>query len=143
MPAKKIPHLIRSIALSSAIVLTIQSCTVNKRGAPTPDRVVEQYLSALETKNERLMLELGAENYNFTKEVKAKIDKAGGYKIQDRQIIYTKPKPILWNAKIRGSYIDRNGIKQSFEDSIVLEYQNKGDLKLYAGRWYLLLEGRG
>jgi hypothetical protein len=142
MPAKKISHLIRSLALPCAIVLTIQSCTVNQRGAPTPDRVVEQYLSALETKNENLMRNLVPENSNFTREIKAKIGKFGGRKIQDRQIAYTKPKSSLWNANIKGFYLDRNGIKQNFEDSIVLEYQNKGDLKSYAGNWYLLLGSR-
>ncbi|WP_041548304.1 hypothetical protein [Chamaesiphon minutus] len=143
MQAKKLPHLIcGQLTVSIAIVLTLQACAVNKRGAPTPDRVVEQYLSALETKKEHLMLDLIPENFNLTKEVRTKIDKIGGRKIQDRQIVYTKPKSSLWNAKIKGFYLDSSGNKQKFEDSIVLEYQNKGDLKLYAGRWYLLLEDR-
>jgi hypothetical protein len=127
------------VIVTISIVIALQSCTANKRGAPTPDRVVEQYLSALETKNENLMLELVPENSNLTKEVKTKIGQIGGRKIQDRQIVYTKPKSFLWNANIKGFYLDRSGTKQNFEDSIVLEYQNKGDLKLYAGRWYLLL----
>lgn len=144
MQAKKLPYLIcGQLTVSIAIVFALQACAVNKRGAPTPDRVVEQYLSALETKNEKLMLDLVPENSNLTQEVKTKIGKIGGRKIQDRQIVYTKPKSSLWNAKIRGFYLDRSGTKQKFEDSIVLEYQNKGDLKLYAGRWYLLLGSRG
>jgi hypothetical protein len=140
MQSKTSPHLIRSrLAFSLAIVFVLQSCAVEKRGAPTPDRVVEQYLQALETKNKKLMLDLAPENSNFDREIKAKINKIGGYKIQERQIVYTKPKSFLWNAKIKGFYLDRNGVKQKIEDSIVIEYQNKGDLKSYAGRWYLLL----
>jgi hypothetical protein len=143
MEAKKLRHLIcGQLTLSIALIFTLQACSVNKRGAPTPDRVVEQYLSALETKNANLMLDLVPENSNFTKEVKTKIDTIGGRKIQDRQIVYTKPKSFLWNANIKGFYLDRSGTKQNFTDSIVLEYQNKGDLKLYAGRWYLLLGNR-
>lgn len=143
MQATKLRHLISTqLALSIALVFALQSCTANKRGAPTPDRVVAHYLLALETKDEHLMLQLVPENSNFTREVKAKIGKIGGHKIQDRQIFYTKPKSFLWNATIKGFYLDRNGVKQKIEDSIVLEYQSKGELKLYAGRWYLLLEGR-
>jgi hypothetical protein len=143
--ANKIPRKIVNYWRSILIVVLIatvfssQACTANKRGAATPDRVVEQYLLALETKDENSILDLAPDNSNFTREVKAKIGRIGGRKIQDRQIIYTKPKPILWNATIRGFYLDRNGTKQKIEDSIVLEYQNKGDLKLYAGRWYLSL----
>jgi hypothetical protein len=126
------------------IVFSLQSCGAhNKHGAATPDRVVEQYLTALEERNDPLMRRLMPENSLNAKEVKAKIERLGGYKIQDRQIKYIKPKPSLWNANIHGFYVDRFGVKQKFNDSIVLEYQSKGELKLYAGRWYLLLGNRG
>jgi hypothetical protein len=123
-----------------AIVFLFQACNVNKYGAATPDRVVEQYLLALEDRDENLMRRLAPEYPDISSKVKAKIVKIGGHKIQDRQIIYTKPKQILWKAKIQGFYLDRLGKPQKFNDSIVLEYQSKGELKLYAGRWYLLLE---
>jgi hypothetical protein len=129
------------VVILVAIVFSLQSCgsQQHKYGAATPDRVVEQYITALEKRNDPLMLRLMPEKSLATTEVKAKIDRLGGYKIQDRQIKYIKPKPSLWNAKIQGFYIDRAGVRQKFDDSIVLEYQSKGELKLYAGRWYLLL----
>jgi hypothetical protein len=145
MQAKKLSHQISigsRLLLIATVMFWIQACAVDKRGAGTPDRVVEQYLHALETKNEHSMLELVPENANFTRAIESKIGKIGGRKIQDRQITYAKPKPTLWEAKINGVTVDRNGNKQKIEDSIVLEYQNKGDLKLYAGRWYLVLDGK-
>jgi hypothetical protein len=131
----------RSILVVILIALSLQSCGVhNKHGAGTPDRVVELYLTALEARNEASILQLMPEKSVATAFIKAKVVRFGGYKIEDRQINYTKPKPSLWNAKLQGLYIDRFGIKRKFEDSIVLEYQSKGELKLYAGRWYLLLD---
>jgi hypothetical protein len=131
-----------SVIILIAILFALQSCGAhNKHGAATPDRVVEQYLTALEERNAPLMRRLMPENSLTTKEVKTQIERLGGYKIQDRQIKYIKLKPSLWNANIHGFYLDRFGIKQKFNDSIVLEYQSRGELKLYAGRWYLLLEG--
>jgi hypothetical protein len=127
-----------------AIVFSLQSCGAhNKHGAATPDRVVEQYLLALEDRDDTSILRLMPEKSFATEAIKTKIVRLGGYKIQDRLIRYTKPKPTRWNANIQGLYVDRSGIKRKFEDSIVLEYQSKGELKLYAGHWYLLLEDRG
>jgi hypothetical protein len=145
MQTKKLFHqfpIQSQLLLVLAMVYWLQACTIDKRGAGTPDRVVEQYLLALENKDENSILQLVPEKSNFTKEAKAKIDKLGGQKITDRKIFYNKPKPVLWKAKINGVAVDRNGAKKKFEDLIVLEYQSKGELKLYAGRWYLLLEDR-
>ena len=126
-----------------AIVFSLQSCEAqNRRGASTPERIVEQYLLALEDRNETLILQLLPEESLADKEIKAKIGKFGGYKIQGRQINYTKPTPTLWNAKMEGFYIDRSGIRRKFDDSIAIEYQSKGQVKLYRGRWYLLLGKR-
>ncbi|WP_373543368.1 hypothetical protein [Chamaesiphon sp.] len=126
-----------------AIVFSLQSCEAqHKRGAATPERIVEQYLLALEERNEILILQLMPEESLADKEIKAKIDKLGGHKIQDRQINYTKPTPTLWNAKMGGFYIDPTGVRKKFDDSIAVEYQNKGQVKLYRGRWYLLLGSR-
>ena len=122
-----------------AIVFSLQACSVNKQGAATPDQVVEQYLLALEDSDARLMLRLVPEKSQLDRVVKAKILRIGGHEIQDRQISYTKSKPTLWNAKIHGFFVDRAGIKRKFDDSIEIEYQSKGQVKLYGGRWYLLL----
>jgi hypothetical protein len=128
------------IIVTIAIVFLLQSCGAhNKLGAATPDRVVEQYLLALETKDEKMMSQLVPEHALSTQAVKAKMIEFGGYKIQNRKISYDKPTPMLWNAKLRGIYLDRQGRSKNFEDSIVLQYQSKGELKLYAGRWYLIL----
>jgi hypothetical protein len=123
-----------------AIVFSLQSCGVhNKHGAATPDRVVEQYLLALKERDLTAIGRLMPEKSLATERIKAKIERFGGYTIQNRQTTYTKPKPTLWNATIRGSYRDRFGIERQFSDSIFLTYQSKGELKLYAGHWYLLL----
>ena len=133
---------LKSIVLI-AIVFSLQSCEAqNKHGAATPERIVEQYLSALESRNETSILRLMPEESLAEKEIKAKIDRFGGHKIQNRQINYTKPTPTLWNAKMEGFYIDSTGIRKKFDDSIAIEYQNKGQVKLYRGRWYLLLGDR-
>ena len=121
-----------------AIFFSLQACSVNKHGAATPDRVVEQYLLALEDSDARLMLRLVPEKSQLDRVVKAKILRIGGHEIQDRQISYTKSKPTFWNAKIHGFFVDRAGIKRKFNDSIEIEYQSKGQVKLYGGRWYLL-----
>ncbi|WP_310422360.1 hypothetical protein [Chamaesiphon sp. VAR_48_metabat_135_sub] len=133
------PRSILVIAILS-IVFWLPACNANKNGAANPDRVVEQYLLALENRDKNLMLRLIPENVPISEEIKAKIVKFGGRKIQERQIKYTKYKPILWSAKISGFYVDRNGIRSKFDDSISIEYQSKGHVKLYGGRWYLLLD---
>ncbi len=135
----------RSVALflMLAIVIWLQGCKVNeKHGAATPDRIVEQYLLALENRNENLMQQLVLEDVNATSDIRAKIVRFGGYKIQDFQINYIKHKPILWNAKIKGFYINAADKRKEFDDSIEIEYQSKGHVKLYGGRWYLLLGNR-
>jgi hypothetical protein len=129
-----------SIIVLVAIVVSLQACHVNhKLGAATPDRVIEQYLLALEAKDEQLIRQLVPENYIATQEIQAKISQFGGYKIQEHQFIYTKTKPTLWGAKVTGFYLDRNGNRQKFEDTISIIYQGKESWKLYQGRWYLLL----
>ena len=122
-----------------AIVFSLQACSVNKHGATTPDRVVEQYLMALENKDDNLMLRLVPEQSRLDRAIESKILRIGGHKIQDRQISYIKSKPTFWNAKIHGFFVDRAGIKRKFDDSISIEYQSKGQVKLYGGRWYLSL----
>jgi hypothetical protein len=124
-----------------SLLFLLQSCGThhNKYGAATPDRVVEGYLTALEAKNENAMLRLMPENSTEIEIINNKILKFGGYNIQDRRVKYTKSKPVFWNAKIHGFYVDKAGVKRKFDESIAIEYQSKGELKLYAGRWYLVL----
>ena len=130
----------RSILIVMMItsIFSLQACSVSKQGAATPDRVVEQYLVALENKDDRLMRRLVPEKSQFDRVIESKILRIGGHKIQDRQISYTKSKPTFWNAKIQGFFVDHAGTKRKFDDSIEIEYQSKGQVKLYGGRWYLL-----
>jgi hypothetical protein len=149
MQAIKIPDRFllywRSILITALIVVifSLQSCTTNKHGAATPDRVVEQYLLALENRDDNLMLRLVPEKSQAVTAIDSKILKIGGRKIQDRQVSYIKSKPTVWNAKVHGFYLDKTGKHQDFDDLIRLEYQSKGQVKLYGGRWYLALEDRG
>jgi hypothetical protein len=121
-------------------VLSLSSCTADKRGAPTPENVVEQYLSSLENKNKNSMLQLADLDSNSANAVAAKISSIGGYKIKNRQVVYDKFTPNLWKAKIKGDYVDRQGLTKKLEDSISIQYQSKGEPKSYAGRWYLRLD---
>ena len=121
------------------LLLSLQSCgAANKNGAATPEKIVDRYLTALEDRNEEAIRRLMPEESIAAPEIAAKIAKFGGHKIQDRQVEYLKSKPILWNAKLQGFYIDRAGVRYKFDDSIAIEYQSKGQVKLYGGRWYLL-----
>lgn len=127
------------------LLFSLSACTHNerqRRGAATPERLVAQYLQALETKDERAILNLGLETVDIAADVKTRLDRFGGRKIQQRQVTYIKSKPVLWSAKIRGVYTDLNGVSKKFADSLVLMYQSKGEVKLYAGRWYLLFDDR-
>jgi hypothetical protein len=123
-----------------AIIILLQACHANHQlGASTPERLIERYLVALETKDENLLRQLVPANYAATPEIKAKIGKLGGHKIQEHQFIYTKSKPTLWSVTINGFYLDRNKTRQKFEDIISIAYEGKESWKLYQGRWYLLL----
>jgi hypothetical protein len=125
------------------LIFCLQACKVEaKNGAATPGRVVEQYLLALENRDDILLRKLTPQQAAVSSEIKTKIGKIGGHKIKDPQISYTKFKPTLWTARIRGFYLDRAGKQNNFDDSIEIEYQSKGQVKLYGGSWYLLLKDK-
>jgi hypothetical protein len=129
-----------SVIFMLVIILCLQSCKVeDKHGAATPDRVIEQYLLALENRDDALFRRLIPAQAVVSNEIKTKIARLGGHKIKDRQISYIKSKPTLWTARIRGFYLDRVGKRNNFDESIEIEYQSKGQVKLYSGSWYLLL----
>ena len=120
-------------------IIALQACNAQEKlGAATPDRVVERYLLALETKNEDLMAKLQPQD-SVNKSTAAIIARLGGHKLQDRQIEYIKTKPTLWQAKITGTYLDRNNNRQKFEDNIAIVYEGEESWKLYSGRWFLVL----
>jgi hypothetical protein len=122
-----------------ATIIALQACsTQEKLGAATPDRVVERYLLALETKDEQMMAKLQPEAA-ANKMTAAIIERLGGHKLQNPRITYIKTKPTLWQAKITGTYLDRNNIQQKFEDNIAIVYEGEESWKLYSGRWFLVL----
>lgn len=129
-----------TIGIGCVMLSLLSSCSANKRGAATPEKVVEQYLIGLENKNERLLLQLLEENSTQSITIAAKINKIGGYKIQNKRDEYNKFTPNLWKAKITGNYVDRQGLIKKLEDAISIQYQINGQPKSYAGRWYLKLE---
>jgi hypothetical protein len=119
-------------------IIALQACHAqDKLGAATPDRVVDGYLLALETKDERMMAKLQPQNA-VNKSTAAIIARMGGHKLQDIQVKYIKTKPTLWQAKITANYLDRNKIRQEFVDTIAIVYEGNESWKLYSGRWYLL-----
>jgi hypothetical protein len=122
-----------------ATIFALQACSAqHKLGAATPDRVVERYLAALATKDEESLAKLQPEA-TLNTSTADRITRLGGYKFQDVQIRYLKTKPTLWHVKITGTYLDRQNVRQKFEDNIALVYQGNESWKLYSGRWFLAL----
>jgi hypothetical protein len=133
------------LVIAAIGLLLLPACTQHerhRRGAATPDRVVAQYLQAIEAKDEKAIVNLGLETTDISAPVKQRLARFDCRQINQRQITYLKSKPTLWTAKIRGTCIDTQGNNQNFSDSIVLAYQSKGEVKLYAGRWYLGFDDR-
>jgi hypothetical protein len=122
------------------VMIALQACNVQeKHGAATPDRVVDRYLLALETKDFGQMEMLQSPDTVGTA-AKLRIYRLGGHKLQQRQVKYIKTKPTLWLAKITATYVDRDNLRQKFEDTVAIAYEGKESWKLYSGRWYLLVE---
>ena len=66
------------MALSITLPILLEGCNIkNSYGADTPDRVVEQYLLALEKKDEELMLKLIPRKYSAEQAVEDKIAQLG------------------------------------------------------------------
>ncbi|WP_145837546.1 hypothetical protein [Dulcicalothrix desertica] len=90
-----------SIGLTLSVVLAIFLISFNSLvsyGADSPDQVIEQYLLALENKDEDSILKLIPREYSAKLAVEDKIVEFGGNKIQERKIIYNKIKPVLFNG---------------------------------------------
>ncbi|NJM65551.1 MAG: hypothetical protein HC851_07690 [Acaryochloris sp. RU_4_1] len=115
---------------------------LNNRDANTPDQVIEQYLLALEKKDKHLMLQLVPGSYAADQAAEDKIDQFGGYKIQERQVNYIKPKTVFLIANVKGLYVNSDGVRKKFEDRLTIAYEGGGFLQSYQGRWCLLL-GKG
>ena len=82
--AKSLTDLILNLILTSSIFLSglLQGCDFkNNSGADTAQQVVEQYLLALEKKDEELMLNLVPREYSAKEAVKERINRLGGHKI--------------------------------------------------------------
>jgi hypothetical protein len=121
-----------------ALIIALQACSANQKlGAATPDRVVDRYLLALETKDVELLAKLQPQDA-INKSTPGIIARLGGHKLQELQVKYIKTKPTLWQAKITGTYLDRSNSRQKFVDTVAIVYEGNESWKLYSGRWYLL-----
>ena len=132
-------RLASNIAVVAIIIIAIQACNVQEKyGAATPDRVVDRYVFALETRDFGLMMKLQPPNTVGTA-AKSTIYRLGGHQLQERQVKYIKTKPTLWLAKITAAYFDRDRTRHKFEETISIVYEGNESWKLYSGRWYLSL----
>jgi hypothetical protein len=123
-----------------ATIVALQACSAHhKFGAATPDRVVERYLLALETKDADSLAKLQPED-TVDRESARIMERLGGHKLQDVRVKYIKTKPTLWQANIVATYLDRHNNRQKFEDKIAIVYEGNESWKLYSGRWFLVLE---
>jgi hypothetical protein len=130
------------LALSIALPVLLEGCSFkNSYGADTPDGVVEQYLLALEKKDEELMLKLIPRRYSAEQAVEDKITQLGGHKIQEYKVVYAKPKPVFLQANVQAFYA-HNGVSKKIEDTLTIVYEGGSILDLSKGRWYLLM-GKG
>ncbi|WP_127087651.1 hypothetical protein [Dulcicalothrix desertica] len=131
-----------SIGLTLSVVLAIFLISFNSLvsyGADSPDQVIEQYLLALENKDEDSILKLIPREYSAKLAVEDKIVEFGGNKIQERKIIYNKIKPVYLTANVQGFYTNSNGVRKKFEDTLIISYRGGSLLELNKGRWYLKL----
>lgn len=130
------------LALSIALPILLEGCDFkNSYGADTPDQVVEQYLLALEKKDEELMLKLVPRRYSAEQAVEDKIAQLGGHKIQEYKVVYAKPKPVFLRANVQGFYTN-DGVRKKFDDTLTIVYEGGSILELNKGRWYLIM-GKG
>lgn len=125
-----------------ALSIFLEGCNFqNSYGADTPDRVVEQYLLALEKKNEELMLKLIPKRYSAEQAVEDKIAQFGGHKIQEYKVSYVKPKSVFWRANVQAFYTD-DGLRKKIDDTLTIVYEGGSISQLNKGRWYLIM-GKG
>jgi hypothetical protein len=141
--AKSLRSFILNLVLTSSIFFPLlQGCDFkNRYGADTAQQVVEQYLLALENKDEKLMLKLISREYSAKEAVKDKINRLGGHKIQEYKVTYTKPKPVFLRAKVQGFYTNHD-VRKRFDDTLTIVYQGESNLGINKGRWYLVM-GKG
>lgn len=131
------------LALSITLPILLEGCNIkNSYGADTPERVVEQYLLALEKKDEELMLKLIPSKYSAQQAVEDKIAQLGGHKLQEYKVFYTKPKPVFWRANVQAFYTDDGGLRKKIDDTLTIVYEGGSILDFNKGRWYLLM-GKG
>jgi hypothetical protein len=132
-----------SLALSVTLSISLQGCNyLSPNGGNNPDQVIDQYLLALENKDEDSILKLIPREYSAKQAVEDKIAEFGGNKIQERQIIYNKTKPVFLIANVQGFYINSDGVRKKFEDTLIISYRGGSLLELNKARWFLQL-GKG
>jgi hypothetical protein len=125
------------IVLPIAIPFLLSACEAqNQKGATTREDLVKLYLQSLQTKDEKLMLQLVPPEYSAEQAVKEKIARLGGHELQNQNIQYREViKPQIISVTIKGTY---DGSKD-FTDKIDLKYQTVSG---NTGRWFLIV-GKG
>jgi hypothetical protein len=131
---RRFSHLALSgLTFIGLVSLMLSACqSVNMRGAATKEQVVDVYVRALESKDERSILSLIPETHIAEQAIQAKVAQLGGHDIQEMRVNYSSPiKPQFAVAEIRGWYVADKSEKLEFKDKI--------NLKQDDGRWYLIM----
>ncbi len=124
--------------LSSFSLLKACTSPVNSSaGANTPEQVVGEYFLALERKDSKTILQLTPPEAKVQEAVSKRISQYGGFKIQDRKISFSGPKPVFLYVKLQGVYMDAANTRKDFVDNLNIQYAMTSANK---GRWYLSLD---
>jgi hypothetical protein len=138
---KSKPHLkmlfVGAILSSFSLLESCTSPVHNTAEANTPEQVVGEYFLALERKDSSAILRLTPPESKVQEAVNKKISQYGGFKIQDRKISFSGPKPLFLYVKLQGVYMDAANTRKDFIDDLNIKYTATSTNK---GRWYLSLE---
>lgn len=97
-----------------------------------PDKVVKAYLSALATKNREQILALVAPHHDAEAAINDKLNKYGGLKLENVQIMYQPTEnPYNIAANLHADSKRENGSKVTIDD--ILHLQREGN------QWFLVL----
>ncbi len=125
--------------LTLILAVLIASSFVPHKGTSERFELIENYLQALENKDERSMRRLVHPNFEARAAVQGKIEQLGGNEIALQEVCYSLLKPFITVASLRGSYVDENLQTQQIQERLFLKYEPGPFYIGYKGRWYLSL----
>lgn len=108
-------------------------------GADTPDEVIEQYVSALESNDPEMIARLIPKGYTSDSSIEDKLSQFGGYDIEEYEVEFSELKPSFLTARLSGRYTVADEKNQNFEDTLTVAYEKSSSFQLDKGNWYLLL----